>query len=91
VIGFGHAATQPVKDTIFRVLASKRRAELAPVVGRDTDLMVLGPSGAVRLPDTALAKSPRFEGNPSPRARGLAAVASAACGGRGPAGRMARP
>ncbi len=56
MIGFGHAATQPVKDTIFHVFASKRRAELAPGVGRDTDLMVLGPSGAVRLPDKALAK-----------------------------------
>ena len=56
MIGFGHAATQPVKDTIFHVFASKRRAELAPGVGRDTDLMVLSPSGAVRLPDKALAK-----------------------------------
>jgi 20S proteasome alpha/beta subunit len=56
MIGFGHAATQPVKDTIFHVFASKRRAELAPGVGRDTDLMVLSPSGAVRLPDKALAE-----------------------------------
>jgi 20S proteasome alpha/beta subunit len=56
MIGFGHAAAQPVKDTIFQVFASKRRAELAPGVGRDTDLMVLGPSGAVRLPDKALAE-----------------------------------
>jgi len=38
------------------VFASKRRAELAPGVGRDTDLMVLSPRGAVRLPDKALAK-----------------------------------
>lgn len=56
MIGFGHAATQPVKDTIFHVFASKRRAELAPGVGHDTDLMVLSPGGAVRLPDKALAK-----------------------------------
>jgi 20S proteasome alpha/beta subunit len=56
MIGFGHAATQPVKDTIFHVFASKRRAELAPGVGHDTDLMVLSPRGAVRLPDKALAK-----------------------------------
>ena len=48
MIGFGHAATQPAKDTIFHVFASKRRAELAPGVGRDTGLMVLSPerSGA---------------------------------------------
>ena len=56
MIGFGHAATQPVKDTIFHVFASKRRAELAPGVGRDTGLMVLSPSEAVRLPDKAFAK-----------------------------------
>jgi len=56
MIGFGHAATQPVKDTVFHVFASKRRAELAPGVGRDTDFMILSPSGAVRLPDKALAK-----------------------------------
>jgi 20S proteasome alpha/beta subunit len=56
MIGFGHAATHPVKDTIFHVFASKRRAELAPGVGRDTDLIVLSPSGAMRLPDNALAK-----------------------------------
>jgi hypothetical protein len=56
MIGFGHAATQLVKDTIFHVFASMRRAELAPGVGRDTGLMVLSPSGAVRPPDKALAK-----------------------------------
>jgi len=56
MIGFGHAATQPAKDTIFHVFASKRRAELAPGVGRDTGLMVLSPGGAVRLPDKALAE-----------------------------------
>jgi 20S proteasome alpha/beta subunit len=56
MIGFGHAATRPVRDTVFYVFASKRRAELAPGVGRDTDLMVLSPGGAVRLPDKALAK-----------------------------------
>jgi 20S proteasome alpha/beta subunit len=56
MIGFGHAAIQPVKDTVFHVFASKRRAELAPGVGRDTDLMVLRPGGAVHLSDKALAK-----------------------------------
>ncbi|MGE5288627.1 MAG: hypothetical protein ACM3ML_15800 [Micromonosporaceae bacterium] len=55
MIGFGHAATQPVKDTIFHVFASKRRAELAPGVGRDTDFMILSASGAMRLPDKVLA------------------------------------
>ena len=55
MIGFGHAAMQPVKDTVFRVFASKRRAELAPGVGRETDLMILRPGGAVRLPGKALA------------------------------------
>lgn len=56
MIAFGHTAMQPVKETVFRVFASKRRAELAPGVGRDTDLMVLRPGGAVRLSDKALAK-----------------------------------
>jgi hypothetical protein len=56
MIGFGHAAMHPVKATVFHVFASKRRAELAPGVGRNTDLMVLDRGGAVRLSDKALAK-----------------------------------
>jgi hypothetical protein len=36
MIGFGHSAAAGVPETIFRVYASKRRAEVAPGVGQDT-------------------------------------------------------
>ena len=45
MIGFCHSATEPLTETVFRVLASKQRAELAPGVGRETDLIVIGRDG----------------------------------------------
>jgi len=45
MIGFGHSDARPVAETVFRVFASKRRAEIAPGVGRETDLFVIGADG----------------------------------------------
>jgi ATP-dependent protease HslVU (ClpYQ) peptidase subunit len=45
MIGFKHAATASVAETVFRVYASKRRAEVAPGVGLDTDIAIVSASG----------------------------------------------
>lgn len=45
MIGFGHAANGKYHETVFRVYASKRRAEVAPGVGLDTDMAVISASG----------------------------------------------
>jgi 20S proteasome alpha/beta subunit len=49
MIGFRHASMDPQKDVLFRVFASKRRAELAPGVGHETDLAVINIHGARHL------------------------------------------
>jgi len=41
MIGFEHTAKDDLKETVFRVYASKRRAEVAPGVGKDTDLLIV--------------------------------------------------
>jgi hypothetical protein len=56
MIGFCHSQVQPVGETVFRVLASKRRAELAPGVGRDTDLIVISADGPRLLTPATLEK-----------------------------------
>lgn len=56
MIGFCHSQAQPVGETVFRVLSSKRRAELAPGVGRDTDLIVISSDGPRLLTPATLAK-----------------------------------
>jgi 20S proteasome alpha/beta subunit len=55
MIGYRHSAAEPVKETVYRVFSSKRRAELAPGVGHDTDLMILNGNGVVHIPDDTLA------------------------------------
>jgi hypothetical protein len=50
MIGFAHTATAELKETVFRVYASKRRAETAPGVGNDTDVWIVRASG-VRVLD----------------------------------------
>ncbi len=54
LIGFGHTPARGIDETIFSVYASKRRAEVAPGVGRDTDLMVVDQAGRRTLSNTAL-------------------------------------
>jgi hypothetical protein len=41
MVGFGHSPEAPYHTTVFRAYASKRRAEVAPGVGNDTDMAVI--------------------------------------------------
>ncbi len=56
MIGFGHSASAAYHETVFRVYASKRRAEVAPGVGHDTDLAVISDEGIHRLTPDELAQ-----------------------------------
>lgn len=49
MIGFGHHAGVPLADAVFHVYASKRRSEVAPGVGEDTDLAIISPHGIQAL------------------------------------------
>jgi len=49
MIGFAHTPAKELMDTIFAVYASKRRAEAAPGVGYDTDIVVVRPEGMQRI------------------------------------------
>ena len=44
MIGFRHSATAGLRETLFRVYAAKRRAEVAPGVGVDTDMAIVSAS-----------------------------------------------
>jgi hypothetical protein len=44
-IGFGHSAASEYHVTVFRAYAAKRRAEVAPGVGLDTDMAVISTAG----------------------------------------------
>jgi 20S proteasome alpha/beta subunit len=54
MIGFGHMSARGLKETIFTVYASKRRAEVAPGVGRDTDMTIVQADGIKQLDRTML-------------------------------------
>lgn len=54
MIGFRHAVSASLAETIFRVYASKRRAEVAPGVGHETDMFVVLFSGTTAIPAPAL-------------------------------------
>lgn len=45
MIGFQHSPSHSLPQTVFQVLTSKQRAEVAPGVGRETDLIVIGRDG----------------------------------------------
>ncbi len=61
MIGFRHASMDPLKDVLFRVFTSKRRAELAPGVGHETDLAVVNALGARHLSAPTLAELDRID------------------------------
>lgn len=44
-IGFGHSASAEYHETVFRAYAAKRRSEVAPGVGLDTDMAVISGEG----------------------------------------------
>lgn len=49
-----HAPTRSLNETVFSVYASKRRAEVAPGVGVDTDMAIIDASGVHPLESDAL-------------------------------------
>lgn len=49
LIGFGHAPGRSLRETVFHVYAAKRRAEVAPGVGKVTDIVVIRDSGRLSL------------------------------------------
>ncbi len=56
MIGFAHTPARALKETVFAVYASKRRAEVAPGVGKDTDMVVIRPTGTTYIDGGALAQ-----------------------------------
>lgn len=58
LIGFGHSSLHSLFETIFTVYASKRRAEVTPGVGIETDLFIITPDdyGWIRLNKQQLSK-----------------------------------
>lgn len=54
MIGFGHSAAADYHETVYRAFAAKRRAEVAPGVGRDTDMAVISTAGIHKLTDDEL-------------------------------------
>ena len=54
MISFRHSASASVRETVFRVYAAKRRAEVAPGVGLDTDIAIVSASGVKFLGEGAL-------------------------------------
>jgi hypothetical protein len=49
MIGFRDTVDASMAETIFRVYASKRRAEVAPGVGNETDMFIIHPGGTIPL------------------------------------------
>ena len=49
MIGFSHTSSHTLSQTVFAVYVSKRRAEVAPGVGKDTDLAIITNSGIAHL------------------------------------------
>jgi hypothetical protein len=45
MVGFRHTSSAGLAETIFRTYASKRRAEVAPGVGTDTDMAIISSTG----------------------------------------------
>lgn len=54
MIGFRHSVATSLQETAFRVYASKRRAEVAPGVGHETDMFVIQSTSTTAVPAAAL-------------------------------------
>jgi hypothetical protein len=54
IIGFGHTGKRPLYDSLFTVYVAKRRAEVAPGVGKDTDIGIITESGITWLTEAHL-------------------------------------
>ena len=47
MIAFGHSASAAYHESVYRAYAAKRRAEVAPGVGRDTDMAVISSANGI--------------------------------------------
>lgn len=56
LIGFGHIGTRSIEETLFAVYVAKRRAEVAPGVGTETDLEIITADG-IKIIDKAKLKT----------------------------------
>src|SRR5258708_4801566 len=56
MIEFRHFGEEALMDTVFRVYAAKRRAEVAPGVGKETDMLFIDGQGTHHLNDENLAQ-----------------------------------
>ncbi|HEY8864710.1 MAG TPA: hypothetical protein VIO37_11135 [Candidatus Dormibacteraeota bacterium] len=56
MIEFRHFGEEALMDTIFRVYAAKRRAEVAPGVGNETDMLYVDSDGMHRLGEETLSQ-----------------------------------
>jgi hypothetical protein len=54
MIEFRHSVSVEYHETVFRVYASKRRAEVAPGVGQDIDMAVISKAGTHWLTNAEL-------------------------------------
>lgn len=62
LIGLRHTPHRDLHETVFSVYASKRRAEIAPGVGHDTDMAIVDATGIFRLtPDVLTELSKMFK------------------------------
>jgi len=56
MIGFRHGVDCELSETVFRVYASKRRAEVAPGVGNETDMFIIRSGGISAVAPTTMAE-----------------------------------
>jgi 20S proteasome alpha/beta subunit len=56
MISFRHGADCGLSETIFRVYASKRRAEVAPGVGKETDIWIIRSTGIKAVAPATIAE-----------------------------------
>jgi hypothetical protein len=65
MIGYRHSPATPLRETIFQVYAAKRRAEVAPGVGQDTDMAIVSPTNVTFLDVATLEKLAELYNNHS--------------------------
>jgi 20S proteasome alpha/beta subunit len=60
LIGFGHIGSKTIEETLFAVYVAKRRAEVAPGVGTETDLEIITTDGIEKIKKPILEKLNEF-------------------------------
>jgi hypothetical protein len=56
MVGHRHSPSTPLRETIYQVFSSKRRSEVAPGVGSDTDMAIISASSITYLDEATLEK-----------------------------------